>query len=416
MRARVRYAAMAAFVLTCAAPAARAQSSIFGPEAFHGLADLRVGAADGEKGWLDGGFGKTSRSGRRDGFAISEAALEWKPRFTFALSGVATLEYQPKTDPTVAVGEAYLKLKVPPQAWGRVTARAGLFYPPVSLENDGVAWTNPNMLSSSAINSWIGEEVKVEGAEVSFAQPMGGGEVSVTGAVFGDNDTSGTLLAFRGWALGGLKTGGNTSLPLPPLSAFVRTRQGDEDYPVRELDHRAGAYGRAEWRMASGVSLEAFYYDNAGNLTAVDKDRQWAWRTRFLDLGLRWEPDEKTRILAQAMTGETRFGFKYQKTGPLWVDVDFHAAYLLAQRRFGADTLSGRIDGFGVDDKTLKAIDNNEEHGWAATAAWRHPLTSHADLLVEGLHVDSDRPSRAYGGAAPKQSQNLIQSALRLSF
>jgi hypothetical protein len=116
------------------------------------------------------------------------------------------------------------------------------------------------------------------------------------------------------------------------------------------------------------------------------------------------------------MTGQTKFGFPYKGTGPIWVDVDFHAAYLLAQRRFGGDTISGRIDGFSVDDKTLKAIDNNAEHGWAATAAWRHPLTAHADLVVEGLHVDSNRPSRAYGGVAPQQSQNVFQSALRLTF
>ena len=416
MSARVHLAVVTALLLTCAAPTALAQSAIFAPENFHGLADLRLGIADGEKGWLDGGFGKTSRSGGRDGVSLSEAALEWKPRFSFALSGVATVEYQPKTDPTFDLGEAYLKFRAPPQPWGRVSARAGLFYPPVSMEHDGVAWTNPDMLSSSAINSWIGEEVKVAGLEVTLTRPLGAHEVSATGAVFGWNDTSGTLLAFRGWALGGIKTGADTSLPLPPRSAFMTPRQGDEDYPVRELDHRAGAYGRVEWRMPSGVSLNALYYDNGGNLVAVDKDVQWAWRTRFLNLGLRWEPDDRTKILAQAMTGETKFGFPYQGNGPLWVDVDFHAAYLLAQRRVGDNTLSGRIDGFSVDDKTLKAIDNNAEHGWAATIAWRRPLTAHADLMLEGLHVDSNRPSRAYGGVAPKQSQNVLQAALRLAF
>ncbi len=416
MSARIWYPALAAIALTCAAPNAQAQSAIFGPQTFHGLADLRVGAADGEKSWLDGGFGKTSRSGGDDGVSLAEAALEWKPRFNFALSGVVSAEYQPKTDPKLDLGEAYLKLRAPPQAWGRISARAGLFYPPVSMENDGVAWTNPDMLSSSAINSWIGEEVKVAGVELTYARPVGDGEVSATGAVFGWNDTAGTLLAFRGWALGGLKIGADTSVPLPPLSAFATPRQGEEDYPVRELDHRAGAYGRVEWRMPSGVSLNAFYYDNGGNLTAVDKDVQWAWRTRFLNLGLQYEPDEKTKFLAQAMTGNTRFGFPYQGTGPIWFDVDFHAAYLLVRRRMGADTVSGRLDGFGVDDRTLKAIDNNAEHGWAATAAWRHPLTSHADLVVEALHVDSNRPSRAYGAEAPRQSQNVVQSALRLSF
>ena len=45
-------------VLPIAAGSARAQGDFFGRDTLSGLLDLRVAAADGERSWLDGGFGK----------------------------------------------------------------------------------------------------------------------------------------------------------------------------------------------------------------------------------------------------------------------------------------------------------------------------------------------------------------------
>ena len=72
--------------------------------------------------------------------------------------------------------------------------------------------------------------------------------------MFGWNDTSGTLLSFRGWALHGLTTGVDTQLDLPPLSPFMPYRQGPRTNPVLELDNRAGYYGRLEWRPPAPVA------------------------------------------------------------------------------------------------------------------------------------------------------------------
>jgi hypothetical protein len=410
--AKVPRAAFAALALIAAAAPARGQSTIFAPETLHGFADLRLTAIDGEKGWLDGGFGKTGA--RRDGLDLAEAAVEWKPRFNFALSAVVSADLQPAVDRRVDLGEAYLKWKAPPQAWGRLSARAGLMFPPVSQENDGVAWSNPDMLSSSAISSWIGEEVKVIAAEATYTRQLGDHELSATAAVFGWNDTSGALLTFRGWALGSAKANARTEYDLPPLSTFMRPRQGDETYPLRDLDGRAGTYARLEWRPPARFSLNAFYYDNRGDLRSVDAERQWAWRTRFADVGLSADLDDATRLQAQALTGQTYMGFHY--AGQTWADVSFDAAYVGLRRRLGEDALSGRLDAFDVRDRSLKALDNNAEHGWAATLDWRHRLAAHADLVLEGLHVESERPSRAYAGLASHQTQTLAQAALRLGF
>jgi len=92
------------------------------------------------------------------------------------------------------------------------------------------------------------------------------------------------------------------------------------------------------------------------------------------------------------------------------------AAYLLAARQIGDDALSGRIDWFKTSDRTFVAIDDNNEDGWAATAAWRHRLAPHADLIVEAQHISSSRPSRALAGDSPKQNETVLQTAMRLSF
>ena len=65
---------------------------------------------------------------------------------------------------------------------------------------------------------------------------------------------------------------------------------------------------------------------------------------------------------------------------------------------------------------TFQSLDNNDERGWALTADWRHPIGQHLAVLLEVLHVESDRPSRAYVSDAARQTQTMVQTALKLSF
>jgi len=395
------------------AQAAPALSDIVGPQTFHGFAEVRAAAADGETSWREGGFGKTAAS---KGVSLDgQAALEWKPSFGFAVSGDVTVLAQRHVTPGIDIGEAYLKVKAPPLASGaRISARVGVFYPPISLENDGVAWITPSMLSASALNSWVGEEVKVGGLEVTAQQRFGGHEIEATAAVFGWNDTSGTLLTFRGWALHDTRAGIYTSYDLPPLSPFAKLFQPDETYPFLDLDRRPGYYGRLEWRPPAPVAVHAFFYDNGGNRTGIDTEHQWAWETRFFEAGARWEPSDDVRVLAQLMNGETVMG--YRIPGGHWFDMGFQSAYVLAQKRLGGDTVSGRIDAFSTRDRTFRALDDNQENGWALTASWRRPLARHLDLIVEAQRVDSKRNARRLVGEDPKQTQTVLQTALRASF
>jgi hypothetical protein len=399
-----------------AAPfASRAQEAIFGREAFHGMAELRVAGADGEASWIEGGFGKTALAGGdgwRDSTGLSQAVVEWRPRFSFALSAVVSAQWQADTDPRLDLDEAYLKLKAPPTRSGRLSARIGYFYPPVSLEHGGVGWTTTDLLSASALNSWIGEEVKVGGLEATYARRFGGHELSATGAVFGWNDTAGTLVSFRGWALHGVRAGLQSQFELPPLTPFLATRQAPKTDPSWEIDGRPGYYARLEWRPPAPLAVQVFHYDNRGDRISV-RDLQWAWETRFSTVSLSWTPTPQTRIRAQALAGRTWMGFRRPET---WVDVSYRAAYLMGTQEVGPGAVSLRLDAFDAHDETHAKLDAADERGWAVTAGWRRPLASWLDLFLEAQQIASDRPGRVLAGEAPKQDETVLQSALRLHF
>ena len=385
------------------------------PSGFSAIGDIRLAGADGEESWTDGGFGKLRGGGGANGdFRLrprfTEGELIWQPRLGWAVSGTVVAGAQRGQEHPVDLIEAFVTVKPLPHGPLRVSARAGLMWPPVSLEHEGAGWTVADMITPSAINSWIGEEVKVLGAEATVSR----GTVSATGAVFGFNDTAGTLFGFRGWALHDLKATAFGHQQLPPLNGFLSAGvQAPATLPTVELDDRPGFYGKLAWRAAPAVTLEALYYDNRANPEAVSPSLQWGWRTRFLDVGARVQLAEHTKLLAQAMTGSTRMG--YDEGYGIWVHTRFRAAYARLSQEVGRATLSGRIDLFGTTDRGSETGPQESEHGWAATGAAAFRVSPHVQLLVEALRVDSRRGARLRLGLDAHQVQNQLQAALRLS-
>ena len=184
--------------------------------------------------------------------------------------------------------------------------------------------------------------------------------------------------------------------------------------PVLQVDNRVGGYGRVDWRINDQLALNAFYYDNAGDKVSYADDWQWAWNTRFWNFGASLDLGDHTRILSQVVTGETRMGYA---DPTIWVDTEFDAAYLLVTHRIGKDAVSARVDLFETLNHADEEYGDTREHGWAITADYRKRLTSHANLLLEALHVSSDRPARTdILGQPARQDQTVLQAALRLSF
>ncbi|HZZ90306.1 MAG TPA: hypothetical protein VFE13_18400 [Caulobacteraceae bacterium] len=399
--------------------AAGAQTILFAPETLHAVVDLRVAAADGEPSFTQGGFGKAVYGG--DGSSalkghvdVALAAVEWTPRLNWDWSAVIDVAHQPGQEHAVDLLQAYALYKPTPSSATRFQARFGYFYPPISLEHDHKVWGLANEITPSAINSWVGEEVKVVGAEATVSQDTGLGRFAATAALFGYDDTAGTLLSFRGWALDDRQGQLRGVFPLPPRSPFFDAAQDDETYTTLEIDRRIGEYGKLAWDLADWpVTLEALHYNNAGDRVSVVEPVQWAWATNFTNLGATAKLGDHTRLKAQALWGRTQFGFPTPQG--IWVDVIFRSAYLLASQEVGDDTFTLRGDLFDAKDKTEAFGDDKNERGWAITAAWRRPLSRHIDLRVEALHVDSNRPARSLAGEPPGQAQTVLQSSLRFT-
>lgn len=385
----------------------------FSPDTLSGLITAGPAVGSGERSWLSGGEGKL-QSGQGELSALGSGILDWRPVFSDRIGASASLIVQSGGQAGAGLDEAYLIMRPDPTARWRISGRAGLFYPPISLEHDGPEWSVVRTLTPSVINSWVAEEVKTVGFEGTVRGSLAGQPLGLTVAAIEGNETSGALLAFRGWALHDLQSTLSGSFELPALPDSFVGKQAPRTRSIDEVDGRWGGYAKFDWAPREHLTLSAFAYDNNGDRSSV-VDGQYAWRTTFGQVALRWNVDANTEVLAQAMTGETAMG-KRSVSGPYPVDADFSAAYVLVSHNVGPGTIAMRLDQFSMVNHSLPAIDNDEERGWAATAAWSQPILRRVELVFEGVYVHSDRPDRARFGLGQAQDSLQARSALRMSF
>lgn len=383
------------------------------------LVDARFAVANGEKSFLDGGFGKTRFGGAADGgykarLVPAEADILWTPRFTRSLTANVSAGYQ-NNHASFDLIEAYLSYLPQTDAKFSLSARAGLMWPEISLEHStGGAWSTVNVITPSAINSWVGEETKVVGVEATLHANLGQHQLLATAGIFGFNDTAGTLLSFRGWGLHDEKATGFSHFNLPPLARPMPFIQAPNTRSTIDLDKKPGYYARLDWRPPWPMGVALFYYDNEGDPTSVFHDTlQWGWRTRFWNLALNADLTPRTHLLAQGMTGSTIMGL--QIAGVPWVHTKFRSAFVSITQDVGAKTaLTGRVEAFGTREHgSLMDHAGNSEDGWSATFDVRHNIAPNLTGFVEALHVKSTRGLRVLDGLDPTQSQNVFQISLR---
>ncbi|HET9314261.1 MAG TPA: hypothetical protein VFQ51_01685, partial [Vicinamibacteria bacterium] len=287
-------------------------------------------------------------------------------------------------------------------------------FPPTSRENTEPLWSSPYTLTLSALNSWIAEEVRLTGLEVGVSHETVRDELVAAVTVFGANDSSGALLAWRGWALGDRLSSVGEDLPLPPLptlqpgGAFGKQR-AEGTRPVDELDDRPGFQARARWRRQDVALVQASWLDNRGDRGL--HDGQYAWRTRMLSLGGEAHVGSRFVLVAEAARGDTGMGVE---TGP-HVDLDFTAGYVLASWRAGGVRFSARYDRFENRDRDGTA-EPDQEDGEALTVALLWEPTTHLRLGVEGLRLWNDRPAAASAAAGEDLDAKRLVAELRIRF
>jgi hypothetical protein len=173
--------------------------------------DLRLVDSNGRDSFLDGGLGKLRYDSQDDGVQLGRAR--------FAYRGSPGGDWHANIDISawslddhnaVDLTEAWLEWRpVPTSAW-RSNVKIGAFYPPISLEHRAPGWTNPYTISSSALNTWVGEELRTIGVayELDHLGIAEGGhfDFGASAAIYGWNDPAGVVLGFRGFSLNDRQT------------------------------------------------------------------------------------------------------------------------------------------------------------------------------------------------------------------
>lgn len=382
--------------------------------AVQGYLDLRIASPSSQQDWSDGGLGKTRFGGDSHGAVGGALALAWQA--TPGLLASATLQLQSDQRRPLDVLDASLRWRpVSTTAW-RWSVKAGAFYPPVSLENDAVGWTSAWTLTPSAINSWVGEELRSTGIELRLEHRGETATWSGVASAFGRNDPAGELLASRGWALNDLTSGLFARLRQPDAHASVARAPVPVLFdPFLEIDHRIGWHAGVARDGVDGSKLALLRYDNRGDpqaWTNVAGRRLYAWHTRFWSLGGKLALGD-VELLAQAMDGGTAF----EPAPGLYLDSKFSAGYLLAGwNPGGAWQPALRLDWFRVRQRTDALAIPLNEHGNAQAIALNWRLDDRWRVSGELLRVDSTRDQRLLEGASPRRVDVQLQLSLRRFF
>jgi hypothetical protein len=371
--------------------------------------ELRLVESEGNDSFMDGGLGKLRYDSDDDGAQLGRARLAWRGGIGGDWHANIDLSAWSLDDHNaIDVTEAWLEWRpVPDSAW-RSNVKIGAFYAPISLEHRAPGWSNPYTISSSALNTWVGEELRTIGIayELDRQGIAEGGRFDYGAqlAVFGWNDPAGVVVALRGFALHDYQT---------PLFGRIGTfAYGGREQRVifYEIDDRPGFHAGAWVRSDTGIELRALRYDNRGDPTVeAPSIDDYAWDTRFNSLGLRYDGSRGTAFIAQWLDGVTSASPDPAFT---W---NFKAWFVLLAQDVGAHRLSARYDDFSTRQTTQYSPPPwTREGGNAMTVAWTWKVNRHVELAAELMRVDSSYNIRVLLGETPDAVEEIAQLAVRL--
>ncbi|HVZ28196.1 MAG TPA: hypothetical protein VG798_06020 [Rhizomicrobium sp.] len=331
-----------------------------------GYADLRAVAPPGQASWLKGGLGKFRYGGDDGTLQFGEGVLQLDADLGERLAGIVVLRAEPRTPGVVDALEGYLRYTPTGGSDLSWSVKAGAFFPTISLENDDLGWASPYTLTPSAINSWIGDELRTLGSEATLRWRTAFGTVSVIGAALCCNDEAGILMADRGWSMDDRPMGLLERVRLPVTTqllfsrpAYARTGMFDE------IDGRLGWYAGVNWQMPALGKISVLRYDNDAN-PADRTSRDTAWDTRF------WSFGGRSQFGSLVLIGQGLIGQTVIKPRPTIVgNTKFQSAFLLASYDFEDWRLSAREDLFQTRRVAASPSPLSEDgHAFTASLSW----------------------------------------------
>jgi hypothetical protein len=384
-------------------------------------ADLSYVDANGYASWVQGGAGKLRYDSDNDGLLLTRAFADLDLRIADTVNLKLATELYDDFGSLAGITEAFLEWRPLTESGNRYRFKLGEFYPRISLENTAAGWGSPYSITPSAINTWIGEEIRLQGVEASFSRrptAFGGAHTfSLNAAVFYANDPAGTLLSWKGWSAHDRQSRLGDELPLPPVPQIQDggffAAQDPYTEPFLEIDGAAGYYLTAEWSVTQQFLLRATHYDNRADPESAEGG-QFGWRTYFDHLAVQTSLPGDVGLIAQWMDGETAWG--YVVNGARVVDVEYTSWFALLTRSFTRHRVSLRYDRFATTENDQIPLDSNVEDGSVWMLAYQFEVSKHLKLAAEWLQIDTTRDAFEYFGLARSVTERQFQLSAQLRF
>jgi hypothetical protein len=369
----------------------------------HGFLSLRAIRVDSQPSWSEHGFGRFDVGGasasetRTVNLDVAQLGFDWTPSKWFLVhaDGLARREPGGTVGKRAGLVQAYADIYN-----DQFRLRAGSFWLPTSRENVDALWTSRYTITTSALNSWIAQEVRPLGIDLQYSP---GFYVSMGVTAFRDNDTMGTVLAQRGWSLGNRISVYDETIAVP--APDLRTRPIGPD-----LDDRSGFAGRIRVSLPERAMLQVTHVDNRA-VIGTGQPPDDPWRTKFTIVGLEAGARSPNTVAAEWSSGDTTLGFPdgtYR--------LDFETAYVLLSRKQGADRYTVRLDRFSTRSHIHSPDDASRENGHAVTVAWLREFGPHLRGGLEYAKVKGERLQAALSGFDQQTGGSTITAELRLGF
>jgi hypothetical protein len=377
--------------------------------------DLRYVAVDSSQtSFVDGGLGALRFDDTHDGIRLGRLMIDAAGpvtdtvRYTVTASGTDDGDRHP-----LDLTEAFLEWRPYPHSAWRWHVKAGAFYAPISLENRAIGWTSIYSLSPSAINTWVGEETRTLGLEVStsllgaFADRSY--DITLLGALYRWNDPFGVLIFERGWAIHDRQSPLFGELP----RTFVTDPTNRNMKFFSEIDGRTGYYVGAEVKWRNDNLLRVLHYDNRGNVdqyTRTEPD----WATTFEAIGSRIMLTPELSWLTQAMWGDTELGPQGNGQGQFMLH--YWSYYSLLSYAQKGHRVTARFD--RMQTKTVRGeyYYDSAQDARAWTLAYLFDLNQHWQFGAEALRFSGTLAQRALLGESEYQVERQLQVSVRYTF
>ena len=380
-------------VLLTIAASASAQS----PLQIYGFLTLREIYVKAQPSWTQGGSGRfdvgaaSADDHRFVNIDVGQIGIDWTPTTWLMIhgDGLARKEQSGTKGRRAGIVQAFADLHSE-----KLRLRAGAFWLPTSRENVDPLWNSRYTITYSALNTWIGEEVRPLAADLQFSPNF---YFTVGGTAFRGNDTMGTLLSARGWTFGNRLTVYDEVIPAVP----------DTTRPIgSDVDGRLGDSERIRLQLPERALIQFTRVDNRAELLFRDAP-DVPWRTKFNVISGEVGSTSPTTLLGEWAHGTTELGFP----GGTFM-MDFETAYLLLSQKTGTDRWSVRVERFSTRSHDRPPNDFSRESGHAYTVAWFRDTSPHVRSGIEYMRVKGDRPS----ATDPRTGGSTITIEVRYRF